>query len=644
MAQRVANMTMFNGGLSADDKLGMKGSFSRGKNLEIRSRASQVSVTPAPGLDSGSTVTGLVLDMCMDTSGNIYMIDDAGKFYKRDTNGDYSIIGVIGDSSGGSLLYRKDNDEILITKQNDIARYWPVSGSPVTATLTQSKYGVSRSEDSSAYRTGGLLTYTIPTAYDEDTATQKLSFTPDIEPLYSMKFVVDTVGTGDLTFVLHDDANNELGEVTVTNANIPASGQLMEIVFSTPVRMLIKPNARTYHVHATSTVADTKLRVATADDFNTADFQIIAPRLIETVNGLHPAVQFLQYNCYGNERYLAVHEPLSDDPTNAEFERHRLTFPSGYEVCGLAVWQEFLAIAVQRTTTSDTKEYQDGYIFFWDGLVTTYNFFIQVPEGAPEALYSHKNYLYWFASGEWWMLPPNSQTPRKLRRMPNTNKPFLDSYQSTRMYPNMMTVKSGILLAGFPGATEEGSIERGIYSYGSLDQSYPEVFNLEHTLETTGGSYENGTNNLRIGCVKNFGEELYVSWRDDQNSPQYGVSSSSPFSYPHTEALFRSLWFDAGSPYKQKMALELVITMKPLPADCTVTPVYRLDRSDDTADEVFGTAKTTEDATIIRMNINKLFYEIMVGFDIDITGNTTPPEITSIALVYDDLSNEGRVG
>jgi hypothetical protein len=151
-------------------------------------------------------------------------------------------------------------------------------------------YGASRSTDSGAYRTGGTATtgYTVPIALDEN---QYCSFLPDIEPFYSIKVNVVTVGTGNLVLKLHDGTNTELASVTIAAGSFGVG--LNEFVFSSQIRALVKPNARTYHWHITSTVANTVIAASTAsavgfNQLNTADYELWAYRLVDTVNNFHP--------------------------------------------------------------------------------------------------------------------------------------------------------------------------------------------------------------------------------------------------------------------------------------------------------------------------------------------------------------------
>lgn len=637
--KQIVRMKIWAGGQSADDTTGPTGSFAYGRQMDFRSAPSVIQLHPQLGGDDGGVVSDLLMDGVLAPNGDIYWIANTGNFYKRAvSDGSWTLIANLGQVSGGSLIYRSDQDAILIPLQDKVAEYKPVSGTPVAAQIYVNKYGPSRSVDTAALRSGGTQVCTLATSISESSLAL-CSFVSDIEPVYSIKVRVIAKGTGDWTLTLHDDANNNLGSSTVTNANLTA-GVLNEFLFTAPIRLLVKPNARTYHWHITSTVADGTLATTTINDLSTADFEIWASRLVTTKNTLHPAIQFLQYTLYGNERYVATHEPLEDVATNAEWPRHRLTFPSGFEVCGMALYREFVAIACERQSSSSTVNFQSGVIYLWNGTDTTYTQAIPIPEGSPRGLFSYENELYWHAGGSWYKLAADK--PQRIRRMPGATDNFAGAYNQTTVNPNVATVRQGVLLTGFPTSTAIGSIEHGVYSLGSLDRTYDTSFGLDLTI-STGARFNNGTNNMRIGCVKNFGDLLFVSWRDDDHTPSYGVDRISPLSTAATSARLEALWFDSGAADKDLVALGMKIVFKALPAGCTVTPIWRTAREGAWHNEV-GTIKATAGDKSVILAINSengddpRCNEIQLGAIITSTGGNV--KLRTIAFQFDDLTSE----
>lgn len=613
----------FDGGMSVDLKLGAQHSFYYARHFDFRKSPTQMTILPATVKETSTTVTDLITDMVRLPSGKIVAIGDAGGVYSRSTAGTWTKNGTTLPNTTMGMVYNEQQDTIYVPGTSTLhsitnadLRFsggaFTVNANAISAILDQSA-----TSSASTYTTTGVIT---------ETSVNQLSVTPTIEPLYSLKVWVTTKGTGDLVVTMHDSANNILATKTVANGSL-VNGQLNEFVFTTPVRTTVKPNGATYHFHIThpSGTAST-IGVATLNDLSTARYETYASRLVQTVNGMHPVIDFLQYICIGNGRYLAVWEPISQSaPSVLEFQQHRLVFPSGYEVCGLALYTEYLAMACEKRSSSAANEFQEGKIIFWDGTSTTYNFIIDVPEGSPFGLFSHKNVLYYFAGGAWWAW--SGGDPVKLKQMNGTDFEYTDLNTYIVNYPHTMTVRNGILLGGFPSETNSATIEHGIYSFGARDRNFPESFGYSYTMST--GTRTNGT--LRIGAIKNLGDRLFMSWRDGSS---YGVDIVDPNSNPFTAATWESLVLDDGRPDRTKQADEMVINFIELPAGCTITPKYKIDRE---ADWQTGTAAVAGETTI-KLNINKRYKEIQLG--IDAVATTATPTVTGVTLIRDMLANE----
>ena len=630
--KKIINVQFHEGGIATDPKRGIANSAAYMRGLDFRKRPSELTVLPQPRKLSGGNVTDLVMDMCQVQDGTRYMLGDTGKFYKITNSNVVSMIADTGNTSSG-LLYRADSDAIYLTGSKTVSYYNPISNSP---TPKINKFGPSRSTATTAYRSGGALTYTVPVAISES-PNNICSFQSDIEPLCSIKVKIIAKGTGNWTLTLHDDANNVLGTSTIANASL-SSGALNEFTFSSQVRILVQPSARTYHFHLTSTVADGTAQVATANDLSTADYEIWADRLIATTNGLHPMCQFTYLTCIGNGNYLSVHEPLSDNPSNSEWKRHRLVFPPGSEVCGLATTDEFVAIAIGKRATTGTRDFQEGKIYAWDGASVFHNFFVDVPMGEPQSIFTFNNLVYFQASGALYVWPGGKRI-YKIRTLSDTDSVYTGIADQTYNNPNMSTVRRGIMMLGFPSYTTNPNIEHSVYSWGALDKNYPEAFGNNYTIST--GTKYNTSGNLKLGMVKNFGDTLYISWKDGAST--YGVDVVDNTSTPATTFVWESLVVDGGVAYKQKLANRIRITVEALPTGTAIYPKIKIDRG---SWQVSATPLTDGQKSIVwnLPNSSLRFYEAQFGFDGYYTGSTlTPPKIISIAFEFDNLASEKDV-
>ena len=625
----LTNQSFF-GGQSADEAIGTAASFSYSRAMDHRSNPSQLSVLPGPRKISAGVVQDLPLNIVQVKNGTRYAYGDQGNIYKISTANIVTYVNKLPTGSDG-MVYRSDSDAIYFATQTDLRRYFPVSGTP---TFDQT-YGPSKSIDTASYRTGGTAatTYSVPVTLVDNDPLNYCAFQPDIEPFYSIKVNVAVKGTGDLTLTLHDGPNNILATVTILAANLVVG--INEFVFSSQIRALVKPNARTYHFHLTSTIAGTTVITSTASSLNTADFELWAYRFVQTNNGLHPMAIFQQFTLIGNGRYLAVWEPLTDsNPPNLEFQRHRLTFPDGFEVCGIAVTDEFAVIACEKYSTDGTKDFQEGKLFTWDGTAQTYNQVIDVSGGSPESIRSHENFPYFTVNGTlcaW----SGGKNIIKVRTFPATNTHYSGIIDATRNYPNMMDIKDGLLHVGYPSTTTNPLTEHGVYVWGSLDKNYAASFNLGYipsSMQTT----DTGTS-LQIGCVRNFGDEMYIGWKDATGS--YGIDIVDNICTPAPVFKYRARRFDAGAVYKDKQALKLGLETQALPTGSTLTHTYKID---DNAEQSLTDSTATMGATdkhkvvvIKNTTTGQTFKRIKFGFDGTCTSaTTTSPVIYANSLEW----------
>lgn len=619
---RHASVQKFYGGQASDAVLGPPASFSYSRALEHRRNPSKLSVLPGPRSLTAGVVNDLILNVVQAQNGNRYGFGDQGYLYKIDTSNVVTYAQKLPSGSDG-MLYLKDSDALFLATSTDLRRYYPVSGTPAIDVT----YGASRSASTNAYRTGGTSTYSVPTVIDE---AQYCSFRPDIEPFYSIKTSFTINGTGDYTLTLHDGLNNTLATSTVTNANI--SSGLTEFVFSSQIRALVKPNARTYHWHLTSTLTGGKVACSTSETLNTADFELWAYRLVDTVNNFHPMAQFQQFILIGNERYLAVWEPLTENgPPNTEFLRHRLTLPSGFEICGVTASKGFAYIAAEKRSTDASKDFQEGLVLKWDGSSKTYDDYVNVSGGSPQSIFMYNNYPYFYVNGTlcaW----PGGDTIVKVRTLANTNTTYRDTVENTVCYPNMMTVRDGLLHLGYPSSTNNTAIEHGVYVWGSLDKDYPASFNYGYVISTQTNLNTAGT--LQLGCVRNFGDEMYLSWKDGTN---YGLDIVDSFCDPAPTFKFRALEFDAGMLRKKKQALKLAIDTEVLPSGVTITPTYKLDGAAEQSPTEFAMVATA--TGVIAVIPRGQFRKILFGFDGTSTG-TTSPVIEAETLEWNPLAGQ----
>lgn len=639
----------FVGGEAVDKKIGTPDSFDISQSLDFRKSPSQLSVLPRMRRADAGVVTDLVQNEVMTETGRTYSVGSNGNVYTCSPSGTWTTFGNIGSVGTFGIDYRQDQNAIYIAGTTSVSVITNISTTPVLLpgfyNESQSTYNPPNTAiNVNSDQWNGTQTTSIGTTYIEGNTTQLRYFQTDIQPLSKIGVRFTTKGTGDYTLVVHDGLGNLLGSSTVTNANVAIG--VVYFTFSTPIQINVGPNAaQTYHWHLTSTVADGAISSTSSNDLSTADMQVWANRLVQTNNGIHPMVTFQQFECIGNGRYLSVWENLGEaTPSNSAWQRQKLSFPPGYEVCGVDVFNEYLAIATQRTTTGDNTP-QEGIIFYWDGLSDTYNYFTKIPEGSPEGLHQHENVLWYVANGNWYAISSVAATPQKIRRLPGSENIYTSSNTQTKVYPYIGAVRHGIHLLGWPSTTTNTTIPYGVYSWGRVDTTQPNSFGYSYIL-STGSKYKTVSNNLTIGMVRNFGTVLHVSWRDGDT---YGVDVVDATSTPAAYATWESLIEDLDIVTKQHLASYVEAKWLDIQDGVEIVLKYSINRGDWVYSERFSNDNLWQpdnEPNYARFDIGtdqeeERFYEVQVGVDIYCDETVTePPVIVGVSLIVDDLKEE----
>lgn len=669
------NQNYFTGGVSISKKLAIANSYYYSQCLDFRSDPAQISVLPGTKTIT-STLSDLITAMDQDLNGVRWGIGSNGGLYRIDTSNDVSLMAQLTSNGAAGLYYNQVTDQLYIPGQRTVSMYGQVTtgnaGSPSfradqfaqsastapgcvnlynpsdgffdgTARNNSQSIGVGITSGSQV-STNTTNTYMVQTALSEATGNFCF-FAPDIEPFYSIQVYIVKKGTGDWTLTLHDSLNTPLASKTVTNANLN-SNAYNEFKFTNPVRGLVNASqtgsSATYHWHVTSTVADGTVGTINTADLSSADFLLFAYRLVPTKNGWHPTAFFtgsgLPLLCVGNGQYLSTYNFGNDsNPTNSQWQRHNLVFKTGYEVCGLSTNNQFLVIAVERRSSNANRNFQDGALYFWDGSTNAPNFVIDIPMGAPYGLYTFNNVTYFACAGSLFAWS-GGQTVLKVRKLAYQNTDYLQAVDSTIVNPNMFTSRYNLLMMGYPSSTTNVNLNYGVWSWGSVELTFPNSYGLSYTL-ANGLLNFSSANNLQIGCVQNFVDSMYVSWQytDSGGNTHYGLDLVDNFSTAATSFNWQSLIYDGGVRYKQKMLLKVKLSLLALPANCTLQVGYSLDRG---AFTYSPTATTNQTSILLQVNSGR-FHEMQVAFQgTCAAGVTTPVTITGVTYEIAPLTEE----
>jgi hypothetical protein len=393
------------------------------------------------------------------------------------------------NSSGGSVdLILQEDDSSKILQEDSIGSITQETDAQLDFSDDVPFYGITDRNDLDLSNDVTGDTYTLLTIINEE-ADQKIEITPTKDPQKSLILDIDTVGTGDWTITIHDASNNTVASLTVENEELYTG--LYEFIFDDVWRPTI---GRTYHIHVTSSVSDAAIVSSVNDDLSTARYFLYYQFLID--DAYHPMTQMLNFIVIGNERYVGKLEG------GGIFEPNHIILPSSYRVRCFAKWREYLAIGVTRGDA--ITDYDEGYIFFWDGTSDTYNFFVKVPEGGINALFTRKNTLYAIAGYQGKILAYNGGEGASIVH----KIPGVDLDETLEIAPGAMTMWRGNIIIGGSLDTDSEEVYKGAYTYGKLNTSYPMSLGFEYS--TSLGTQTDS--DIKVGMVHPFGSELYMSW------------------------------------------------------------------------------------------------------------------------------------
>jgi len=173
---------------------------------------------------------------------------------------------------------------------------------------------------------------------------------------------------------------------------------------------------------------------------------------------------------------------------------------------------------------------------------------------------------------------------------------------------------------GVAGNSDANYVEKGVYSYGSLNRNYAEALGYDFFI-STGIKIDSS---IKIGMIKSIGQSLLVGW---QNNISYGIDKIDITSTSFSSGMYRTLLTDFSSIGKEKYPLTLKTTFEALASGDTIKTKYDSNRRNIWNSQTEDTVGATEN----RMTIHEQIKEIQIEVEIETT-NTTSPVVTGIVL------------
>lgn len=329
---------------------------------------------------------------------------------------------------------------------------------------------------------------------------------------------------------------------------------------------------------------------------------------------LAPVMAFKEGLAVGHGNYLGWWD-------GSVWDDDRIVLPPGLEIRSLDMFNEFIVIGTWRG--SKITDDEEGYLFFWDGISETFNYFTNIPEGGINGLVNTKNRIF-SVIGSSGALFLNYEPFEKIHQIPR-----LTLNQYLEVLPGAITNWKNLVHIGVSGGTNSSNVKQGIYTWGSKSKLYPEVLNFAHTIST--GSSQ--TTDVKIGSVKGMGKYLYFGWQDGD---VYGVDKVSDTGAPYSTATLELMIHDNDQMFNDKGINTIKVVHSPLLTGESITIGYKIDRA---SSYTTGDANSTVGSTETRLNVNDRYVELQVECIIG-SSATTSPTVRYVGFEFDPLAEE----
>lgn len=649
MAEIQLTQTQFNGGISPDSKSGLPNAARFTRHLDIFSDTDSVRLNPKPIKDSASTVVDLVKYMVdaypYETAR--YAVGDTGKIYKITSN-TWAVDRTVSTNNAAGQGAAVLEDWFFYANGNSLGRKGILSaGSAAYNDDFVNTNGTGTGDLSFDNRdAAGGNTYTLPSSITEDDANS-FTFTAAHDPIKYLQLYVSANGTGNWLFTIHDEDNNLVMNTVESDFTNPGGTGYFNFTFGDQLRLKI---GKIYHIHITNAAGTAIVRSGTSSDLSDADMAGFFAPLVNNSH-YHPIITHTDGTkgiiAIANGQYIATYDLTT-------FLPNKITIEPGYNIRGWVRENEYIVAYAWKGTT--VEDFDEGKMFYWDGIQPYYNFSKPIPDGTPNTMVSSKNRIF-SVLGSKGDMALGTEPFRALQSAPKLTPGY-----NVEVMPGAATTWQRRVHLGFSNSNDPNAgaynfstgadspgIEQGVYEFGSrsdraisVQSVSTEIINFAYSPST---AIANPTA-FKIGCVEAFGEDMYIGIKDGSS---YYVDRVNKGNAKVANASYESLIIDLGMngksiasmPQKSKRAVKLIATFEGLAAGCAVTLKHKINRA---SDWTLGTPASTDGAVLAELDfdegsITSRYREIEIGYDLASTdGNDII--ITGFIFVFDPLTDE----
>ena len=200
------------------------------------------------------------------------------------------------------------------------------------------------------------------------------------------------------------------------------------------------------------------------------------------------------------------------------------------------------------------------------------------------------------------------------------------------IYPGAVTMWKKLLRFGVAGGGTSTVIQKGVYTWGSLNTRYAESLSYDYPMST--GTLTGTT--TKVGMVTVVNKKMLISLQDNIS---YGVDYVDSANDPYATGTLELKVDDEQAYWHDKAADTAITHFDELNSGETVRIKYKLDE-----DSNFTTkATSTADDTSVKIPINgKRYKQYQLAVDLETT-TTTSPKVHALAIKRDFLQTEEKM-
>lgn len=336
-----------------------------------------------------------------------------------------------------------------------------------------------------------------------------------------------------------------------------------------------------------------------------------------------------------NNLYIGVGNVLDELDSAGTLTQGKLTLAGDDVVRNI----NFSGTTIRIYTRKDSNDVDEGAIYFWDGIESWKQ--RTKLDGIFHCSTTMENVDYFLAGLEPWLYRLDGLTATKVKKIPQRDSTFTNTVPVlTEINPIAMTNLAGIIYFGTGdnltiGGIGANYIEKGIWSYGRLQEGYP--YSL--TLEWAASDYDDDFD--EVSAL--FASQGQLNIIGKSTTPSYHAYQIDFDAY-QTDGEIELRVFDANVAWRVKEALRLIIAMYPLAAGEKIE-VFVKRNLESSYSSALLTAQYSDsaDQDVCYKLLTDAFADQdfnYMQFKIKLTAGTsqlTTPTLTDFAMVFDEV-------